>query len=150
MEHFALRQPTQMIPAPPGSRIILVQTQEQAGTLATTYDVLHVVGFQGMCVYHYAADHVVPVHPTPALMHQQGWNYKHLEIRYAPVFINREGKLTMVEPEDPRWSLVDAEMPAERVEALAEALRTKEIRRQDLELRIENETDEQGSEVEED
>lgn len=150
MEHFALQQPIPMIAAPPGTRVILVQTLEREGTLVTSYDVLHVVGFQGMRVYHYAAERVLPVHPTRVLMHRQGWKYKHMEMRYAPIFIDREGSLSMVEPDDPRWALVDSEMPAERVEALGEALRAKEIRRQDIERQIENETDEQGREVEED
>lgn len=149
MEHYSLRQPSPVFPAPVGLRIIRVKAREAGAGWAVGHEVLRVVGIQPAVVYHYTREQEAPVHPDPALMDKDGWKFEHLEVRYAPVVITAEGRVAGLDPEDPRWCLVDPDASNDRVEIVAEALKAREVERQALERRIEEE-EEVGREVEED
>jgi hypothetical protein len=149
MEHYSLRQPAPTFPAPAGSRVIRVQAREAAGGWVAGHEVLRVIGIQPLVVHHYSKEQVASVHPDPALMQKDGWKYEHLEMRYSPVVITPQGKVAGLDPDDPRWCLVDPDLPDDRVEIVAEALKAQEVERQALERRIEEE-EEVEREVEED
>lgn len=147
MEHYALLRPGAAIAAPPGLRLILVRTAQLGETWTTAHDLLKVVALQPTAVHHYVGQSVAPVHPDPALMAGQGWAYRHVEMRYAPVVVTPDGRLAALDPDDPRWSLVDADTPEARVEAIAETLKALEVERQLAERAIE-EAEARGDEVE--
>jgi hypothetical protein len=139
MEHFSLLQPSQVIPVPPGTRVILVRAKEADGAWASSHEVLKVIGIQPMAVQHYARQEAAPIHPNPALLEKHGWQYVHLEMRYSPIFITARGKIAGIDPDDPRWYLVDPDVPEAQVQSLAEQLKAQEVERQEIEKRVEAE-----------
>ena len=130
VEHYALLQPGTAVAAPPGLRAIRVRNVPVGEARTIAHDLLRVVALQPTIVRHYAGDSVAPVHPDPALLAAQGWTYRHLEMRYAPVVIDADGRLEALDPDDPRWSLVDPDTPEARIEAIAEGLKAREVDRQ--------------------
>lgn len=149
MEHYSLQQPGPVLPATGGMRVLVVRSRQVGGVWETTHDVLAVVGIQPITIHHYFIEATAPVHPDPILMEKHGWTYRHLEMRYAPVFITPEGRLSGIDPDDPRWSLISPEFTTEQIQALAVSLQTREVERQALERRIEEE-EEIASDIEED
>ena len=141
MEHFALLQPAAILPAPPGTRLIFVRTVEQGTAWAVEHEVLCVVGIQPITAQHYSKETVSPVFPTPELMEKHGWGFDRLELRYAPIFVTREGRVATVAADDPCWQLVPPGTSDERIETLAAALKAKEGERQVIERRIEERED---------
>jgi hypothetical protein len=149
MENYSLLQPSPVVPAPEGTRLILVRTHEGQTGWQVEHHILRVVGFQPTAVHHYTRDKAASVHPSHEMMDRHGWTYQHLEMRYAPVFIGPDGKLTSIDAHDPRWYLLEPGTPDDRVEVLAETLKAKEVERYRTERRLEEE-DEVAGEVEED
>ncbi|HEX8202195.1 MAG TPA: hypothetical protein VF590_17090 [Isosphaeraceae bacterium] len=139
MEHFSLLQPAQVIPVAPGTRMILVRAREVDGAWTTSHEVLRVLGIQPMVVQHYSREKAAPIHPNPTLLEKHGWQYAHLELRYAPIYITPAGKIAGVNPDDPRWYLIDPAVPEAEVGRLAERLMAQEVERQELEKRVETE-----------
>jgi hypothetical protein len=146
MEHFSLLQPAPLVQAPWGLRLLLVRVENKDGAWLAEHDVLKVVGIQPILAHHYAKETVAPVHPTADLMDKHGWRFEHLEMRYAPLYIDSEGKLATAVPDDPAWRLIEPDTPDDRVESLAQTLKTREVERRALERQIE----EQEEGVEED
>jgi hypothetical protein len=150
MEHYSLRQPAQGLSVPDGLRVVRVHVQEaEGGDWEVGHEVLRVVGVQPTVVHHFSREEVAPVHSEPSLMEEAGWRYERVEMRYAPVVITFEGRLIGLDPEDPRWFLIDPDVSEDRMEIIIEVLKAKEVERQVLERRIEEE-EEVGREVEED
>jgi hypothetical protein len=139
-----------MVPIPSGMRVIVIRVEEEsAGAWRTSHSVLPVIGIQQTSVSHYVRPEPAPVHQSPSLMESHGWEFRHVETRFAPVFLNAEGRISATDPDDPCWCIVPPETSDEQVRTIAESLKANEVQRLERETRIEN-TDELECEVEDD
>lgn len=139
MEHYALRLLQPAVAAPAGMRAIVLRDEfDHDGSSRIVHELLLVVGLQTQVVHHYTSDASRPVHPDPIAMEKLGWHYKHQECHVAPICLTSNGRLSMLNPDEPCWMLVEPETPVERVEQLARKLRDDEQVRRAVEHRIED------------
>lgn len=127
MERYALRIPAEAISACPGTRLIRVVSREVDGRSQVDCEVVQVVGFQAVHVYHYASDDPRTVEAVPELMSRNGWHFKHAETRFSPITISKEGRLEPLSPEDLTWSLLPPDCPATVLETRCRELVERQL-----------------------
>lgn len=71
-------------------------------------------------------------------MEPHGWEFRHAGTRYAPVFLNAEGRISSIDPDDPWWWIVPPETSDAQVGSVAESLKANKLQRLEHERRIEN------------